>query len=222
MAFGKGKNQWGKVRSIISKSDHRFCLQSYPSCWSPKKRSPGLSANRSNEKDWKFFRWMRRKYLWNNQLPPLGRRAAWWTSCVTPRENTFVEKVTTFKYFRLRIKTLVMFFNWFSSSFMLYGIALNWQGLTGTEITDIACILILFSTGTLFISFLIAAILDVPGKLLALVACVSLTSEQKYFLPSISKTWMGRRFPYIGLNCFAGLFFLINCFLPRWFFPHYD
>ena len=55
MASGKGKNQWGKVRSIISKSDHRFCLQSYPSCWSPKKRSPGLSANRSNEKDWKFF-----------------------------------------------------------------------------------------------------------------------------------------------------------------------
>ena len=26
---------------------------------------------------------------------------------------------------------------------------------------------------------------------------------------------MGRRFPYIGLNCFAGLFFIINCFLPR-------
>jgi len=87
------------------------------------------------------------------------------------------------RYPTLRIKTLVMFFNWFSSSFMLYGIALNWQGLTGT----------------LFISFLIAAILDVPGKLLALVAC----------------TWMGRRFPYIGLNCFAGLFFIINCFLPR-------
>ena len=26
-----------------------------------------------------------------------------------------------------------MFFNWFSSSFMLYGIALNWQGLTGVD-----------------------------------------------------------------------------------------
>ena len=35
----------------------------------------------------------------------------------------------------------------------------------------------LLSTGTLFISFLIAAILDVPGKLLALVACVRIPSN---------------------------------------------
>jgi len=84
---------------------------------------------------------------------------------------------------KLRIKTLIMFFNWFSSSFMLYGIALNWQGLTGG----------------LFINFLIAAILDFPGKLLAL----------------MSLTWMGRRFPYIGLSFLAGLFFIINLFVPR-------
>lgn len=84
---------------------------------------------------------------------------------------------------KLRIKTLIMFFNWFSSSFMLYGIALNWQGLTGG----------------LFINFLIAAILDFPGKLLAL----------------MSLTWMGRRFPYIGLSFLAGLFFIINLFIPR-------
>ena len=35
------------------------------------------------------------------------------------------------KYPRLRIKTLFMYFNWFTSSFILYGIALNWQALTG-------------------------------------------------------------------------------------------
>ena len=35
------------------------------------------------------------------------------------------------RYPRLRTKTLVMYCNWFASSFMLYGIALNWQGLTG-------------------------------------------------------------------------------------------
>ena len=34
-----------------------------------------------------------------------------------------------------------------------------------------------FSTGTLFMSFMIAAILDVPGKLLALVACVRIPSN---------------------------------------------
>ncbi len=31
----------------------------------------------------------------------------------------------------LRSKTLIMYFNWFASSFMLYGLALNWQHLTG-------------------------------------------------------------------------------------------
>ena len=34
----------------------------------------------------------------------------------------------------LRIKTLIMFFNWFSSAFMLYGIALNWGSLTGSKL----------------------------------------------------------------------------------------
>merc|ERR1719370_1612640 len=87
------------------------------------------------------------------------------------------------RYPRLRSKTLIMFFNWFSSSYMLYGIALNWQGLTGG----------------LFMNFLIAAILDFPGKTLALV----------------SLTWMGRRFPYVSLSFIAGVFFAINCFIPR-------
>ena len=101
----------------------------------------------------------------------------------------------------------------------------------------------IFSIGTLFISFLIAAILDVPGKLLALVACVRIhfllqknnhdkknpikhcfggknKKKSNYFF--FFKTRMGRRFPYIGLNCFAGLFFIINCFLPRCFlFLHF-
>ena len=73
-----------------------------------------------------------------------------------------------------------MFFNWFSSSFMLYGIALNWQGLTGVfwcndakkSIANPIQHILFPVQGTLFVSFLIAAILDVPGKLLALVACV--------------------------------------------------
>lgn len=46
----------------------------------------------------------------------------------TQRKGTIADIM---KYPKLRIKTLIMYFNWFSSSFMLYGIALNWQGLTG-------------------------------------------------------------------------------------------
>jgi len=46
----------------------------------------------------------------------------------TQRKGTVLDIM---KYSKLRIKTLIMYVNWFSSSFMLYGIALNWQGLTG-------------------------------------------------------------------------------------------
>jgi hypothetical protein len=37
------------------------------------------------------------------------------------------------RYPVLRSKTLIMYFNWFASSFMLYGLSLNWQHLTGIE-----------------------------------------------------------------------------------------
>jgi len=92
------------------------------------------------------------------------------------------------RYPKLRIKTLIMYFNWFSSSFMLYGIALNWQGLTGG----------------LFMNFLIAAILDFPAKLLALVSLV----------------WFGRRLPYISLTFIAGICFVGCLFIPRGVYPN--
>ena len=88
------------------------------------------------------------------------------------------------KYPRLRIKTLFMYFNWFTSSFILYGIALNWQALTGG----------------LFLNFAIAAALDFPAKLLALVSLV----------------WLGRRLPYISLTFLAGFCFIICLFIERW------
>merc|ERR1711915_389561 len=85
-------------------------------------------------------------------------------------------------------KTLIMYFNWFSSSFMLHGIALNWQGLTGG----------------LFMNFLIAAILDFPAKLLALVSLV----------------WFGRRLPHISLTFIAGICFVGSLFIPRGVYPN--
>ena len=88
------------------------------------------------------------------------------------------------KYPRLRMKTLFMYFNWFTSSFILYGIALNWQALTGG----------------LFLNFAIAAALDFPAKLLALVSLV----------------WLGRRLPYISLTFLAGFCFIISLFIERW------
>ena len=99
---------------------------------------------------------------------------------------TFIRKGTILdimKYPRLRMKTLFMYFNWFTSSFILYGIALNWQALTGG----------------LFLNFAIAAALDFPAKLLALVSLV----------------WLGRRLPYISLTFLAGFCFIICLFIER-------
>ncbi len=39
-----------------------------------------------------------------------------------------------FDLFRHKVllkRSLIMFFNWFANSFILYGLALNWQSLTG-------------------------------------------------------------------------------------------
>jgi OCT family organic cation transporter-like MFS transporter 4/5 len=36
----------------------------------------------------------------------------------------------------LRKRALVMYFNWFANSFILYGLSLNWQSLTGSLFTN--------------------------------------------------------------------------------------
>merc|ERR1719189_3164081 len=53
----------------------------------------------------------------------------------------------------LRIHLLIMYFNWFTTAFIMYGLALSWQNLTGG----------------LFLNFIIGTILDFPAKTLAMV-----------------------------------------------------
>ena len=36
----------------------------------------------------------------------------------------------------LRYQTLIMYFNWFTTAFIMYGLALSWQQLTGTDDGD--------------------------------------------------------------------------------------
>ena len=56
-----------------------------------------------------------------------------------------------------------------------------------------------FTTGGLFVNFAIAAVLDFPAKLLALLSLV----------------WLGRRLPYISLTLLAAACFCICLFIPR-------
>ena len=53
--------------------------------------------------------------------------------------------------------------------------------------------------GGLFVNFAIAAVLDFPAKLLALLSLV----------------WLGRRLPYISLTLLAAACFCICLFIPR-------
>ena len=41
-----------------------------------------------------------------------------------------------FRHAVLRRRALVMYFNWFANSFILYGLSLNWQSLTGSLFTN--------------------------------------------------------------------------------------
>ena len=62
----------------------------------------------------------------------------------------------------------------------------------------------MFLAGGLFMNFLIAAILDFPAKLVALVSLV----------------WLGRRLPYISLTFIAGVCFVICLAIPRGVYPN--
>ena len=44
-----------------------------------------------------------------------------------------------FEFFSSRImatRTLILYYNWFVNSFILYGLGLNWQALTGSLFTN--------------------------------------------------------------------------------------
>merc|ERR1711915_590198 len=56
------------------------------------------------------------------------------------------------KHPTLRIHLIIMYFNWFTTAFIMYGLALSWQNLTGG----------------LFLNFIIGTILDFPAKTLAM------------------------------------------------------
>ena len=78
-------------------------------------------------------------------------------------------------------RTLILWFNWFTMSFIIYGLNLNWTSLTGS----------------VFLTFVISSILNVPAKGVAILLNMK----------------MGRRFPFIGFVIFSGIMlFLLLAF----------
>ena len=72
------------------------------------------------------------------------------------------------KHPTLRIHLLIMYFNWFSTAFIMYGLALSWQNLTGG----------------LFLNFIIGTILDFPAKTLAMVLTLKVGRKYPYMICS--------------------------------------
>ena len=75
----------------------------------------------------------------------------------------------------LRIQILIMYFNWFTTAFVMYGLALSWQNLTGG----------------LFLNFIIGTILDFPAKTLAMILANKVGRKYPY---AISSTTTGVMF----------------------------
>jgi len=72
------------------------------------------------------------------------------------------------KHPTLRIQVMIMYFNWFTTAFIMYGLALSWQNLTGG----------------LFLNFLIGTILDFPAKTLAMVLVLKCGRKYPYMIGS--------------------------------------
>lgn len=70
------------------------------------------------------------------------------------------------KHPTLRLHTLIMYFNWFTTAFIMYGLALSWENLTGG----------------LFLNFLIGTILDFPAKTLAMVLVLKCGRKYPYMV----------------------------------------
>ena len=91
------------------------------------------------------------------------------TGPVEKRENILI----LFKTPILIKRTLIIWFNWFTVSFIMYGLNFNWQALTGS----------------VFLHFIISAVVNTPGPALAI--------------------WLnlkfGRRLTLVGLVAFAGI-----------------
>ena len=67
------------------------------------------------------------------------------------------------------IHTLIMYFNWFTTSLIMYGLALEWQNLRGG----------------LFLNFFIGTLLDFPAKTLAMILVQFVGRKYPYTFCSI-------------------------------------
>ena len=90
----------------------------------------------------------------------------------------------------LRLQLLIMYFNWFTTAFIMYGLALSWQNLTGG----------------LFLNFIIGTILDFPAKTLAMVLANKIGRKYPYALGSTTT----------GIMFFITLFIKRDYYPPNW------
>lgn len=74
------------------------------------------------------------------------------------------------KHPTLRLQLLIMYFNWFTTAFIMYGLALSWQNLTGG----------------LFLNFIIGTILDFPAKTLAMILTLKVGRKYPYMCGTIT------------------------------------
>ena len=92
-------------------------------------------------------------------------------SLVRPKQSTSQGSfLDILRHPTLRLQLLIMYFNWFTTAFIMYGLALSWQNLTGG----------------LFLNFIIGTILDFPAKTLAMILTLKVGRKYPYMCGSIT------------------------------------
>ena len=114
---------------------------------------------------------------------------------LTPINKTEKEGKKTFLHLlknpNMRAKTLILYYNWFVSTFAFYGLALNMGQITG-------------SGSSLHLNFSLASLIEAPAYLAALLAVL----------------YCGRRVPYALSLFIYGLSLLSLTLIPKGLFPH--
>jgi MFS family permease len=93
-----------------------------------------------------------------------------------------------FKHPILRIQVVIMYFNWFTTALIMYGLALSWKELTGG----------------LYLNFVIGTILDFPAKTLAMIFVLKTGRKYPYMVGSAITGTMFLITIFIPRNHFAG------------------
>ena len=110
-----------------------------------------------------------------------------------------------FKHRVLLFRTLIMFWNWFTNAFIIYGLRLNWQELTGNLITN----LVIGSGLGIAARFFTMAVVLKMGRKLPYIGCLLCAGTSFFVMLAFEKGIYAYNWPIVTCAMFG--YFCIAC-----------